>query len=243
MDLVTVAGLAGLALADSTSFGTLGIPLLMLVHPRVRAGLVGLHLAVLALFYWVLGLVLLVAADRVVALVSDVGDGLDDNRTVDIVQLVVGVGMLVGSFWPDTPWAKRRAQARAADPERGRRAGIRQRITGEHATARAVVGVALLAGLVEAASMLPYLGAVGLITASGVSFPVAAGVLAGYVVVMSLPALVLLVVRLAAARRVASVLERLDAWMTRSTSGAVWWIVGIVGFLLAADAIQRLDWF
>ncbi|MGL5817260.1 MAG: GAP family protein [Phycicoccus sp.] len=239
MDLVTLAGLAGLALADSTSFGTLGIPLVMLVHPRVRAGLVVLHLSVLAVFYWVLGLVLLVAADRVAALLGDVGERLDGNRTVDIVQFVVGVGMLAGSFWPETSWAKRRTAERAS---RGgaRRASMRERIAGDRATARAVVAVALLAGLVEAASMLPYLGAVGLITAGGVSMPMGAGVLAGYVLVMSLPALVLLGVRLAFAARVAPLLERLDAWMTRSTSGAVWWIVGIVGFFVASDAAGRL---
>ncbi|MGL4176693.1 MAG: GAP family protein [Dermatophilaceae bacterium] len=239
MDLVTLAGLAGLALADSTSFGTLGIPLVMLVHPRVRAGLVVLHLAVLAGFYWLLGLVLLVAADRVAALLADLGESLDGNRTVDVVQLVVGAGMLAGSFWPDTRWAKRRAAERAARGD-GRRTSMRERIAGDRATARAVVAVALLAGVVEAASMLPYLGAVGLITASGLSMPVAAGILAGYVLVMSLPALVLLGARVALAARVAPLLQRLDAWMTRSTSGAVWWVVGIVGFVVAADAAGRL---
>ncbi|MGL5861894.1 MAG: GAP family protein [Phycicoccus sp.] len=239
MDLVTLAGLAGLALADSTSFGTLGIPLVMLVHPRVRAGLIALHLAVLAAFYWLLGLVLLLAAERVTVLLDGLGERLDGNRTVDVVQLVVGAGMLAGSFGPDTPWAKRRAAARTARGD-GRQASMRERIAGDRATARAVVAVALLAGLVEAASMLPYLGAVGLITASGVSMPVGAGVLAGYVLVMSLPALVLLGARLAFAARVAPLLERLDAWMTRSTSGAVWWIVGIVGFFVAADAAGRL---
>ncbi|MGL5865187.1 MAG: GAP family protein, partial [Dermatophilaceae bacterium] len=209
MDIVTLAALAGLALADSTSFGTLGIPLVMLVHPRVRAGLVMLHLGVLAGFYWALGLVLLVAADRVADLLGAVGENLDGNRTVDVVQFVVGVGMLVGSFWPSTRWAKRRSAGRAARGD-GRRASMRERIAGERATARAVVTVALLAGLVEAASMLPYLGAVGLITASGIALPVAAGVLAGYVLVMSLPALVLLGIRLGFANRVAPLLERLD---------------------------------
>ncbi|MGL4746083.1 MAG: GAP family protein [Dermatophilaceae bacterium] len=236
---MTFLGLAGLALADSTSFGTLGIPLVMLVHPRVRPRMVLLHLAVLAVFYWTLGLVLLVAADRVVALVTDVGESLDGNRTVDVVQLVVGIGMLAGSFWPDTRWAKRRAAEQAARGD-GRRASMRERISGDRATARAVVTVALIAGLVEAASMLPYLGAVGLITASGVSFPVAAGILAGYVLVMSLPALGLLGARLALADQVGPLLGRLDAWMTRSTSGAVWWVVGIAGVVLAADAASRV---
>ena len=60
MDTVvaTAAALAALALVDSTSFGTLGIPVYMLVQPRVRvAALLG-YLATIAGFYWLLGVVL-----------------------------------------------------------------------------------------------------------------------------------------------------------------------------------------
>lgn len=228
-------GLVGLALADSTSMGTLGIPVFMLVHPRVRARLVVLHLAVVALFYWLLGIVLLLAADALGQLFAD----LDDNRALDVVQLVVGVGMLLASFWPDTPMGKRRAAARR---ERGEQARWRRRLTGDTASARTVVGVALLAVVLEAAGMLPYLGAVGLISASGISTASGLLVLAGYVFVMSLPGLLLTGARVAFHQRVQPVLGRIDAWMTKATGGAIWWVVGIIGALIAVDAARRLGW-
>jgi hypothetical protein len=62
--------------------------------------------------------------------------------------------------------------------------------------------------------------------------------MAGYCLVMIVPALLLLVARLAAGRRLIPVLTRLSDWMVRSNTVA--WIVGIVGFLLARDAVFRL---
>lgn len=100
--------------------------------------------------------------------------------------------------------------------------------------------LALVAGVVEAASMLPYLGAVGVITSSGLSIPAVTGVLGLYVVVMSLPAALLLVLRMAAHRQVEPLLVRIDAWLSRAGNEMLAWVLGIVGFLLVADAGQRL---
>lgn len=226
--------LGGLALVDATSVGTLVLPLLMLVQPRVRVGRVLLYLVTIALFYVALGIALLVAADRVVALVA----ATEGNRAIDIVQLVVGVGLLAGSFWPDLPTVKRRRAAELADG--GRRASWRDRLLGPAAKPGVVIGVALAAGLVEAASMLPYLGAVGMLSASAATEPVKVVALASYVVVMCLPALVLLALRLAAGPRVEGRLTRAAAWFDRRTGSALWWVMGVVGFLVASDAVSRL---
>jgi hypothetical protein len=57
---------------------------------------------------------------------------------------------------------------------------------------------------------------------------------------MVLPALVLLGLRLGAARWVQPLLVRVGAWLERSGAEATAWVVGIVGFLLARDALGRL---
>ncbi|MEK8226362.1 GAP family protein [Oerskovia sp. M15] len=57
--------------------------------------------------------------------------------------------------------------------------------------------------------------------------------LAGYCVVMVLPALVLTAGRVLAARQVEPVLARLNGWMTRNAASTTAWVVGIVGFLVA----------
>ncbi|CCH73180.1 conserved membrane hypothetical protein [Nostocoides australiense Ben110] len=233
MTLAVVAGLIGLALVDSTSLGTLVMPVWMIAHPRLRPSRVVLYLATIALFYWALGLALLLGASALTARWEEIGA----SRTTSWVQLVIGVGMLVASFWPDTPWARRRARERASG---GREAGWRGRVTGADARASTVVTVALLAGLVEAASMVPYLGAIGLLSTSGLTAPASGAVLAVYVAVMCLPALVLLGLRLGLAERVTPLLTRLESWLTTHTGGAIWWVVGILGFFLAADAVTRL---
>ena len=140
MTLAVIAGLAGLALVDSTSIGTLLFPIWMLTHPSVRAGRVGLYLATIGGFYWVLGLALMAGASAL----TDHWAAIGESDVTNWVQLGVGVAMLIGSFWPDTPWGKRRA---ATSDSGGRRAQMRERVVGERSTASAVISVALIAVL------------------------------------------------------------------------------------------------
>ncbi len=234
MEAVTIGVLAGLALLDSTSFGTLGVPIWMLVHPRVRAGKVALYLAAISGFYLVLGLALLAGARSL----AELGNGWADSRAVSWAQLVIGILMLAGSFWPDTPWGKRRRAHRESDSHRTR---WRDRVVGDTATTSGVVTVALLAGLIETASMLPYLGAIAIISTSALSTGGQIGVLTAYVLLMAVPALVLLLARMVLHERVSKSLEPVDAWLSRHSANAMWWVIGIVGFLLATDAVGRLS--
>lgn len=236
MGSAALLGLAALALVDSTSVGTLVLPLLMLVHPRVRPARVLLYLATISLFYLALGGALLAGADLVVGL----GSALDGGGTVDLVQLGVGLALLLLSFWPDTPWAKRNAARREAAGEPGRAQRWADLVATSAGRPRAVVGVALAAGLIEAASMVPYLGAVALISTSDLGSTASFSVLVAYVALMTLPALVLLGLRVALHERITSRLTHLSAWLTARTSSALWWVIGIVGFLLAADAASRV---
>lgn len=234
MTLAILAAFVGLALVDSTSFGTLVLPLMMLLSPRVRTRNVVVHLATLGVFYFGVGVLLLLGAEAVVDAVGP----LLESRVARVAQLVLGVALVVLSYVIDPKVvAKRRTRRglRPAEPSPWRR-----RALGADASLPVAVGVALVAGGVEVASMLPYLGAVGLIVASGASTGTQLGVLAGYVVVMILPALVLLAVRLAAGRRLEPRLARLEAWLTRRTSGASAWVVGIIGVLIGLDAVGAL---
>lgn len=240
MDVAAVLALAGLALVDSTSIGTLVLPVLMLAHPRVRASRVLLYLATISVFYLVLGVVLLFGAGALADTVTDAAGSPEDNRGVDVVQLVVGAGLLALSFWPDTPRGKRAKERRANDPASGRTGRWVDAVVADGAKVSTVVGVALLAGLIEAASMVPYLGAVAIVGSSDLAAPAQVGVLAAYVTVMALPALALLVMRLAAHDWLAPRLGRVSEPLAGRVGGAIWWVVGIVGFLLLADAASRL---
>ncbi|WP_313566366.1 GAP family protein [Mobilicoccus sp.] len=234
--------LAGLALVDSTSFGTLGIPVALLVRSRVHVTAFLGYLGVLAGFYWVLGIALVLGADTALRALG----GVADSAPVVWAQLAIGVALFVVSFLVDGPATRRRQERRAragAPATPTRRERWLAALTGDDTRpprASVVVGAALGAGLVEAASMLPYLGAIGLITAARPGPAGTATLLGGYVAVMIAPALVLLALRLLARRAVDPVLSRLGAWMNRNSADVLGWVLGIVGFLLAADAVSRL---
>lgn len=234
MTLAVLTALVGLALVDSTSFGTLVLPLMMLLSTRVRTRNVLVHLTTLGVFYFGVGVLLLLGAEAALAAV----DPLLETRAARIAQLGLGVGLVVLSFVIDPKAVAKRRTRRGLPPAAPSR--WRSRALGADARLPVVVGVALTAGAVEVASMLPYLGAVGLIVASDAGLGTRLSVLGGYVVVMLLPALVLLVVRLAGGQRLEPRLARVEAWLAKRTSGAGAWVVGIIGVLLGLDALSAL---
>ena len=91
--------------------------------------------------------------------------------------------------------------------------------------------------------MLPYLAGIGLIATAGPGWPLNAAVLAGYCLVMVVPALVLLAGRLLAARAVDPLLHKLNEWLGKSAAEMTAWVLGIVGFLLARDGGLQLGFF
>ncbi|MEU5932981.1 GAP family protein [Micromonospora sp. NPDC047187] len=222
--------LAGLALIDSTSIGTLFIPVWLLLAPGpVNVRRILGYLATIAVFYLGVGLLLVWGGSRL----GDALGGALDNRGVLWAQLVLGVGMLAFSFRYD---GKRR-------PRTGGVLRWRDRATAGDSSARWLVGLALLAALAEVATMLPYLGAVGLLATSGVGAASVVALLTGYCLVMVLPAVLLLGARVARPRLVEPVLARLNTWIVTKAGSALGWILGIAGFLIARDAAARLALF
>jgi cytochrome c biogenesis protein CcdA len=217
-----------LALLDSTSIGTLFVPVLLLLTPgRLRAApLVG-YLATIAVFYLALGFVIALGAGP---LLEGVASSL--GETGYWLELVAGVLLFGLSFRLDP---KRR-------PENSQQQGRKWtgRVHKAAESPRSLVVLALTAGLLEAATMFPYLGAIALLAGTGYSLAATAAVLAGYCLVMILPALVLLVLRRTFSDRVTPLLTRVNGWFAKHAVGATGWILGIVGFFLAADAATQL---
>jgi hypothetical protein len=214
-----------LALLDSTSIGTLFVPVLLLLTPG-RPRLLG-YLATIAAFYLALGVVIALGAGP---LLAGVASGLGD--TGSWLELAAGVLLFALSFGLD---ARRRPEA---SEDLGGKWMARVHKAAE--SPRALVVLALTAGLLEAATMFPYLGAIALLAGTGVGLAGTAAILAGYCVVMILPALVLLGLRRALSDRVTPLLTRVNGWFGTHAVGATGWILGIVGFFLAADAASRL---
>lgn len=226
-----------LALTDSLSFGTLLVPVWLLMAPgRMRPGRIALYLGTVAAAYFAVGIVLMTGGGLLLKNAS----GLLDSTPAQVLQLLLGVTLLVLSFALDTKAARARAAERGAQSGRLRR--WRDQAMGADSGAAALMGLAVSAVVVEIASMLPYLAATGIITTQTADQPTALLVLALYCLVMIAPALVLTAGRLFARRVVEKPLKRLDAWLTRSARSTTLWIIGIVGFLLAVHAAKALGW-
>lgn len=261
MDLLTALSgapllliLAALALVDSTSFGTLAIPVWFLMTPgRLRTGRILLYLGTLAAFYAAVGFAVMAGAGWVVEHHAP----LVSSRPVMVLGMLAGVGLFWWSFRLDSPAAKERSRAGGGRLSRWRlRAvggGPEAAQQGTTAAGRQgsglgpLMALALAAGLAEVATMLPYLAAIGLIMAQGPDGPASGLMLVGYCAVMMLPALVLLAGRILARPLMERPLAGLDRWFTRHGASTAAWVVGIVGVVLvlntapavfAADAVS-----
>lgn len=130
-----------------------------------------------------------------------------------------------------------------ASPRPGRITRWRDRLLDPRTRGTAVMAVAIAAGLVEIATMLPYIVAMTMLADAGVSTPLRVLSLIGYCALMIAPAIVLLVLRLVAAPLVQRPLERFAAWMERTGAENTAWIIGIIGFLVARSAATELVLF
>ncbi|GAA1648631.1 GAP family protein [Actinoplanes couchii] len=229
MDVALLASLAVLALIDSTSFGTLLIPIWLMIHPgAVRPGKIMIFLGTVAAFYFAVGVAVALGAGALLPAITRVLD----TRPAQWTLLVIGVALFFWSFRLGSHSGKGQAGAG------GRLSRWRQRVLAEDGGTGALAGLALVAALIEVSTMLPYLGAIGLVTTAELPVPQIVLVMAGYCLVMIVPALVLMLLRLAGGRRLVPALTRISDWMT--TSDTVAWVVGIAGFLLAREAAANL---
>ncbi|GGM90611.1 hypothetical protein GCM10011609_29550 [Lentzea pudingi] len=219
MTVGLVAALAGLALLDSTSIGTLFIPIwLMLTPGRLKLSRFAVYLGTITVFYFGVGVLIVLGATRLI--------GHLDSPVALWIQLVIGVFLFAISF--------------RFDSKKKTNTGKWQNRINANGSAVALAGVAVLAGVVELATMLPYLGAIGMMSAADLRPAQIGLLLAGYCLVMIVPALVLLGARLALRSRVEPFLTRISTWFAEKGAGATGWILGIAGFLVARDAIARL---
>lgn len=246
---------------------------LLLHPGRVRAGRILLYLATIAVFYLVVGLLFLWGLVNLVDVASDFLSspaGMITRLVVGAALLVTAFVMptkpgeaapvgapaattaatgpggpagepLSGPNAPASPPVPSAAATAAARP--GRIVRRRERLLDPQTRGFAVMAVAIAAGLVEVATMLPYIVAMTMLADAGVDTPLRVLSLAGYCALMIAPALVLLVLRLVAAPLVQRPLERFAAWMERTGAENTAWIIGIIGFLIARSAATELGLF
>lgn len=240
-----------LALIDSTSIGTLVLPIWLVVRARDAAGLRAavFFLGVLATFYFLIGLLVL---SGVGWLNSILNEDLLESPVLRWLLLIGGIGMLAGSFSMNKKPTNQAKQPIPATHGTGASASTAEQQPTPAATAQGRwghridkalgtrCGVALLglsAGLLELPTMLPYLGAIGLLTSSGKPLTLQVGLLVLYCVVMIIPGLLIIGIRAVVGQRLTTQFNKLSQWLAKASGEAMAWIVGIIGFLLIRSSI------
>lgn len=237
-----------LALVDATSIGTLVIPLWLLLRgrreviPKVLA-----YLAVIAGFYWVIGVLL-----RSGLLLIDTS--IFEHRFFQIAGVVLGVLLIIWALGYRTDAQKEAAARKKAG---SRAAGgaepagqlkteeVPRRLRGKLGkaldTRTGLVALALFAGLLELPTMLPYLAAVGVMQGTGWSMGLQLIALAGYCLVMILPALALAGLKALAGARIEEWLSRTGAKAAGYAQESLGWVVGVGGYLLIRACLEGAD--
>jgi hypothetical protein len=241
MNVELLAPLALLALIDSTSFATLLIPLsLMLAPGRPLPGRIAMFLGTVAAFYLLLGIALLLGASRLLDIFQEAGN----SQSLRSAQLVFGIGLItVGvRMQPWTKAGKERRVARRAEKLTRTGPSLLMRMRGHATDPSAPIGAvfvfALTAAGIEAASMIPYLAAIGILTASELSLVGRSVVLFAYCLLMIVPALLLLAARLLLHDHVSPILTKLEISLACNASKAVSWAIILVGMLLVYNALE-----
>ncbi|GAA2090337.1 GAP family protein [Brevibacterium salitolerans] len=200
----------GLALFDSTSAGTSLVPLWLLLAPgRVRAARIAVYLLALAGLYFAGGMLVALIASPVLDFAAGV---LESWSPVTAPLVLAALGLVtagMGALMLTRTFAAH-AQLIPSQLQDWRRRTL------EADSSRRIVGVALLAFAVEFTGMLPYLGAIALLTRTDLGWAGVTGWVALYCLVMVLPAALLTVVRVLAHARIDPALRRLDDWLERN---------------------------
>ncbi|MEV6279461.1 GAP family protein [Nocardia sp. NPDC051832] len=231
MTVTLIAALIGLALVDSTSFGTLLIPIWLLLAPgRLRAGRIAVYLATVATFYFGVGILLVLGADAALSALSSIDIPPVPLR---IGQLILGALVIALSYRLEA-----RAAQRAGSP--GKIQLWRSRTMSGAGSAASLMKLALVAAALEVATMLPYLAAVSLLAHADLAWHLIGIMLAAYCIVMTLPAIALALARLAAHQQVDPFLRRINEWLSRNSAKALGWTVGGIGIGIVLNAAIAL---
>jgi len=239
-----------LALIDSTSIGTLIIPLWLLLRAgRQAIGKVLAYLLVLAGFYWVIGVLL-----RSGLLLID--PGFFEHRFFRLAGMVIGVLMVIWALTYRTDAQKEARARKTTVPDGGapkdqvpgtmqaseqlpRR--LRGRVGSALDTGTGVIVLALFAGLLELPTMLPYLAAVGVMQGAGWGTGMQLLALIGYCWVMIVPALALVAARALAGQRIEAWMQKMGAKASAYAQETLGWVVGIGGYLLIRASLSGQD--
>ena len=208
--------LVGLALVDSLSVGTFVIPLgLIIVWRGLKPRLFGTYLLTILIAYFGLGMALLLGF-----------------TALSSVMLIVGI--LLAAYGILAPTPKKRDHTGDDSPQMTKLQTIAS-------APGAMVSLALGACVIEAATMLPYLAAVGIVKSFELPFTVKALIMAGYCIVMIVPALIAGVLARIMGPTITRTMARWQPRLEYEAKVTLLWIAAIAGIIIAVNSFGALS--
>lgn len=220
----SILPLIGLALLDSLSVGAIVVPIgLLLTWGSMRKGAYATYLATVATVYFALGLMLLGGTQLFFGFFAE----LNQQKWFSVAK--IGAGSLLAAYGILSPTPKKKTAEDDARVSRKRGFGP-----------LAMVGLGLAVSFAEAATMVPYLAAISIVQAMQLPGAGQAGVLAGYCVVMIIPAIVVGVLAGAYGEKLFPRLQRIAHGLEYETKVTLLWVAAIVGIYLIVQGWGEL---
>jgi cytochrome c biogenesis protein CcdA len=210
--------IVGLAVVDSINPSALLATIALLLRGRQARPLVALYVVAVLVTYLAVGLAL------------TLGLGLTPSAVLEsdaayLAQGVLGAAMLT--------------YAVAAPGRRRGRGPVEPRRLPAAGRPAAVFALGVAVTVLELPTALPYLGAVGAITRAELAVAEWLPLLLLYNLIFVVPPLALLAGHLALGDRAERLLERLRDRLAGAAREGLLWLLGLVGFLLLADALAH----
>ena len=128
----------------------------------------------------------------------------------------------------------------APNPKKPEPGQLPKRAAGATSSVPSMVALGLGASLTEAATMLPYIAAMGIIGSWGIPSVAKAGAVGVYCLVMILPTVILATVALLFGQKLFPRLERLIPRLEYEAKVTLLWIAAIVGIYMVVHSVPML---
>ncbi|MEH6943162.1 GAP family protein [Bacillus sp. JJ722] len=210
-ELLILIGVLGLL--DMFSPAVIGVTVyVLLVAKGQKTRLIITYLVTVALFYFSVGVFLMLGLDVFFDRIADVFR----SNTAKTFMTIVGAILLVGSWFVP--------KKKATGPPKPKTFKV-----------GAMVALGLTTSLIEVATALPYFAAIGILTSNKLPFYEWFPILIGYNIMMITPALILLSLHILFRHFMNKPLMNLQNLFDKNTSSALSWVMFFVGLFMLAN--------
>lgn len=229
--MLDIIPLIGLALVDSLSVGTLVIPLTLLLRwGRLRTIPYATYLGTITVAYFALGITLMLGFAGIGPIITEA----TQTDWAPWVTLVLGAALALFGIVAPNPRKPEPGETNLPTDTTKMQKATRAGLAG-------MVSLALGAAVIEAATMLPYLAAIGIMQSFEITPLLRLALLAAYCIIMVLPAMLAGAAMGLVGDRLA---DRLQRWIPRLNYEAkvtLLWIAAIVGITMVYRSATALN--